>query len=71
MLFRSIKNAPNTEANVTLFDVMGRNIKTLHNGILQDEINHFFFDAADYQSGIYFVKIKTKNGEQVEKVVVE
>ena len=66
-----IKNAANTEANVTLFDVMGRNIKTLHNGILQDETNRFFFDAADYQSGIYFVKIKTKNGEQVEKVVVE
>lgn len=66
-----VQNTANTNAIITLFDVMGRNIKTLHDGILQDETNRFFFDASDYQRGIYFVKIKTNKGEQVQKVVIE
>jgi agmatine deiminase len=66
-----VQNTTNSEAIITLFDALGRSIKTLHDGILQDETSRFFFAAADYQRGIYFIKIKTKQGEQVEKVVIE
>ncbi len=65
------ENPNKGELNISIFDVLGKKINTIHQGEAEQGLQHFFFNAADYVKGFYFIKIKNKDGEVVRKVVVE
>ena len=60
-----------TEGTVKLYNMLGQEVETLHNGRFRQGINKYFFDAANLEGGIYSVVLETQDGRQVQKVVVK
>lgn len=58
--------AENTIKSVELYDVQGRIIQ-----IRKTDSNEIMIDVSAYNSGIYFVKVTTNFGSQIEKIVKE
>jgi hypothetical protein len=53
------KTAVNTV--ITLVDMTGRTVHTVHNGIVRRGSSNFFFNAEEFESGVYQVTIQTPN----------
>jgi len=47
--------------NVSVFDIQGRKVATLHNDITSAGYHTYLFDASNFASGKYFVRISTPN----------
>ena len=47
--------------NVSVFDIQGRKVATLHNDITSAGYHSYIFDASNFASGKYFVRISTPN----------
>ena len=60
------------EANVSLvvYDMLGKEIKSLHNGILQGGLQTFNVSTESLNSGIYLVKLKVDHQELNTKLVI-
>ena len=56
--------------NVTVFDILGREVTTLVNRVLSSGLHTFPFNAKDLQSGTYFYRIETNNFTDVKKMVL-
>jgi agmatine deiminase len=65
-----LENEISDFASVTLLDIFGRTISKIYEGRLEENTSRFFFNATDYQAGTYLVKVKTKNSEQVKKIII-
>jgi len=70
-----IPNSSNV--NIVIFDLLGREVETLVNGIIEPGKFTASFDASNYASGIYFYRIEAKavnrqNGEysSIKKMVI-
>jgi len=55
---------------LSLYNVLGEKIETLHNGVLTAGSYKINFNASSYASGVYFYKIETGNFVAVKKLVV-
>jgi agmatine deiminase len=62
----------NTSINATvgMYDVNGRLVNSLFSGELKPGTNNMFFNAMDYASGVYYIKLDTEAGMQMKKVIV-
>ena len=47
--------------NVSVFDIQGRKVATLHNDITSAGYHSYIFDASNFASGKYFVRISAPN----------
>ena len=47
--------------NVSVFDIQGRKVATLHNDVTSAGYHSYIFDASNFASGKYFVRITTPN----------
>ena len=56
--------------NLSVYNVLGEEIETLHNGVLSAGSYKVDFNASSYASGIYFYRIETGNFVAVKKLVV-
>lgn len=63
-----IVNSGNVE--ITLFDLLGREVKTLVNENLQPGTYKVSFDVEGLKSGIYFCKLNTKGYSKIIKLVL-
>jgi agmatine deiminase len=65
-----VENMASKKLSISLLDIYGRVVTTLFEGVATENLNRYFFDAQNLQTGIYFVKIKSQKEERVQKVVV-
>jgi agmatine deiminase len=54
-----IENEFATNAIISLVDMTGRSIKTIHSGMVRSGSSNFFIDAEQFESGVYQVYIQT------------
>ncbi len=66
----SVEMLETIEAEIAVFDLVGREIEKLHDGILTQGIHTFQFNANDLPSGIYFYEIKTPVSSEVRKMIL-
>ncbi|RKY99673.1 MAG: hypothetical protein DRQ10_05725 [Candidatus Hydrothermota bacterium] len=57
-----------TDVNLAVYDASGRLVRSLVNGSLPNGVYDFTFEAT--RSGAYFVRLATKSGQSVRKVVI-
>jgi len=60
-----------TNASITITDVFGRRVATLLDGQLPQGESKYFFQAADFAAGTYFIELKTDFGVKAQTVVVK
>jgi len=59
-----------TKVNINVYDISGRLVEKLHNG-LQSQGNHkITWNASMYASGIYFVKLQTNSNTITKKLIL-
>lgn len=56
--------------NLTIYDILGRNIETLVNSELNPGTYKTEWDATEYPSGIYFYKLESDDFSQTKKMVL-
>ncbi len=62
---------PNTEfVSVKVYNLMGQEIKTLSEGILESNIHTFTWNANDVSSGVYLIKAESKSNIAIQKVLL-
>ncbi|WP_066221521.1 T9SS type A sorting domain-containing protein [Formosa haliotis] len=62
-----IKGLLEKDSKITIFDIQGR---SLTNRILNNTVNEFTVNTANYSSGIYIVKIENVKGNNLSKRVI-
>ncbi len=55
---------------LVVFDVLGREVRTLVNGFRPAGVYEAKFDASDFSSGAYFYKIQAGKFEQLKKMMI-
>ncbi len=65
-----IVNSKSESVNINIYDVKGRLVENVHNGILNQGINSFKFSSMNYPSGIYFWKVDLNNASMTKKVIL-
>jgi hypothetical protein len=55
---------------LTVFDILGREIATLVNGMVESGLHQAVFDASKLSSGMYFYKLTTDEFTQVRKMLL-
>jgi hypothetical protein len=51
----------NEYANISINDILGNQVEVLYDGFLQSGENQINFDQNKYQSGVYFITLRTKD----------
>jgi catechol 1,2-dioxygenase len=60
----------NGSIKIIIYDIKGRELKILFDGIMQPGRFSFTWDATIYPTGVYFVKAISKNQKQVKKIML-
>lgn len=58
------------EMNLEIFDITGKKVSTLFNGIINPGKHEFLFNGKYHESGIYFVKMKTNNYSITRRMIL-
>ena len=58
------------EVRLAVYDVLGRQVRVLAQGVLSQGTHHYTFDAADLASGIYFYQLATPTGVNTRQMVL-
>ena len=53
-----------------LFDPLGRMIKVLYTGILDEGIHHFVFENENYPSGNYYIRVQQGSVQKTEMLMI-
>ncbi|MBD3332360.1 T9SS type A sorting domain-containing protein [candidate division GN15 bacterium] len=59
-----------SQVSVRVFNMLGQEVATLHDGQLSAGPQEFQFDASDVASGVYFYRIETSQGATTEKMML-
>jgi len=60
----------NTKVSLDVYNISGQKIKTLVDKVQNPGLHQVKFDASNLSSGIYFYKLKTKDGIKTEKMML-
>ena len=55
---------------LTIYDITGRVVATLNNGILDAGLHEIEWNASDHASGIYFVEMIAEDFRQIKKIIL-
>lgn len=58
------------EVELNIYDLVGKQIETLHKGALAAGVYNFKFNGAALPSGLYFYELKTPYSSQVRKMIL-
>lgn len=64
------QTAGDGQVKLVVFDVLGREVRTLVNGFRPAGVYEAKFDASDFSSGAYFYKIQAGKFEQLKKMMI-
>ena len=56
--------------SLRVFDILGREVATIINEVLEAGFHQVEFDGGDLQSGIYFYEIQANNFRDVKKLIL-
>ncbi len=59
-----------TEVEINIYSLEGREIMTLHKGLLEKGQHRFNFDGTELPSGIYLYKVQTPSFSQTRKMIL-
>ena len=59
-----------TNVKLTIFNIVGMEVKTLMNGYLQEGAHNIQCNFSDLSSGVYFYKIEAQEFSQVKKMIL-
>ncbi len=60
----------NTQLALRVFDIMGREVETIASGSYQAGVHHFNWNAAGYATGVYFARLESPLGTQMQKLLL-
>ena len=60
-----------TEAELMLVDAMGREVALIYSGQVARGENKYFFNAADFEQGLYFLRMRSGGTEAVHRLVIQ
>ena len=66
-----VATSKNVAAEITVTDILGRKIETIFSGKITQGEHNYFLHAKNYQSGIYFINLKTDEQILVQKLLVK
>ncbi len=66
-----VENESPINASIELNNVLGQRIKTIFRGEIPAGESKYFFDAAQLDSGMYFITLKSGNNSVVQSIVVK
>lgn len=66
-----VNNNIAVEGTIGVIDILGRQIETVFKGVIPSGESKYFIDAANYTAGTYFVRLKTKNEIQIQKLIIK
>lgn len=66
----SISLVESTNLSVFIYDMLGRKVQTLANGAFSKGKNEFYFDGSSLSSGVYLVKVESKNYSITKKIAL-
>ncbi len=68
----NIEFAISNESNmkITLLDMLGKNVITLHDGVMNTGQHKIQLDASNLAQGIYFVKLQSNNEIITRKIMI-
>ncbi|MEC7981096.1 MAG: T9SS type A sorting domain-containing protein, partial [Candidatus Neomarinimicrobiota bacterium] len=55
--------------DLDVYDISGRKIDSIHNGIINKGSHILSWDASNFSAGIYFLKLSAKNSQQTIKLL--
>lgn len=58
------------EATIRLIDIAGREVQIIHNGNLKSGESFFFFNAEQYESGVYQIAVATATGIKTTPIMI-
>lgn len=58
------------EATIRLIDIAGREVQIIHNGTLKSGESLFFFNAEQYESGVYQIAVETAAGIKTTPIMI-
>lgn len=58
------------DLTLTVYDVLGRPVQTLHSGMVEAGITNFIFDASGLPSGVYFYRAKGESKSLSKKMML-
>ena len=67
-VYFNIEMLHSENVNVIIYDIYGKKIETIFNGILNNGLHNFEWEANNYSAGIYIIECKTKTAVSTEKV---
>jgi hypothetical protein len=59
-----------SDVKIAVFDMLGRNVKTLHDGELMSGKQNIQLDATGFNKGFYFVQVSVGNEVHTEKISI-
>ncbi len=66
----AVEMPENTEALITVYDLVGKSIKVLHDGPLNKGTHTFNFNGSSLPSGIYLYEVKTPSASVIKKMIL-
>ncbi len=66
-----IYNEDNSEINIEIFNIAGQKVLSVSQDGIPNKISSFRIDTQNFNSGIYFVNIRTENKVSTKKLVVK
>jgi agmatine deiminase len=58
------------ETKISLLNILGKEMKAVFQGKMPLGKNQFFFNAEEFESGVYFIKIESSSDSKVMKLVI-
>ena len=65
-----VESTEATDGAITLINLLGQTVQTIHQGRIPSGKSNYFFDAGKLPSGTYFIELQTRNKRAVKKVMV-
>jgi agmatine deiminase len=65
-----IESNANSAATIEIYDINGRLMQKVFDGILEQGINRYFFDASLLLSGVYLIQANVGNVKRTAKIIV-
>ena len=63
-------NLDRENVQLSLFDQQMRLVKTIHHGKIPEGESFYFFNAAEYANGIYFIRLTAKEKTSIQKLFI-
>ena len=66
-----VKQNNDDNFSIKVFDVVGKEIESIHNGLLTSGEHHFLINTQNYQTGVYFISLNDGVNSRLQKLIIK